>query len=264
MKVPVALTLVLALALPEAPATAGAPDIPEARRRFIAAVHATDRDVASLEAALEAAISRSAKLQAQDGKKDLEELKKLLGALKAFKTEKARILVKAEQAQPHGASAAEQAKEAHELGCQAQKFSDIIKQVVLVIIAVVGEVYTFGKVDPEGGALIVAVPSAIVSLTATLQVSLSDVLRALRFTGEGDTAARWLKDNPWFATNVGAVDLVTGFLTKVNLAMAVTRQANAAAKQAQARLQAAPKLPARPLPAVSTPTATAALTAGGA
>ncbi len=61
-----------------------------------------------------------------------------------------------------------------------------------------------------------AVPSAIVSLTATLQVSLSDILRALRFTGEGDTAARWLKDNPWFATNVRAADLVTGFLTKVN------------------------------------------------
>jgi hypothetical protein len=123
---------------------------------------------------------------------------------------------------------------------------------VLIIVSVVITIYSHGA-----GAVVltVAVVGAVVALTATLQVSLSDVLRALRFTGEGDTAARWMKDNPWFATNVGAADLVTGFLAKVNSAMVATRQANAATKQAQARLQAAPKLPLKPLPATSSPTA---------
>ena len=56
MKVPIAVVLSIALLAREFPALAAAPDLSEARRRFVAAVQSSDRDVAAAEASLENAV----------------------------------------------------------------------------------------------------------------------------------------------------------------------------------------------------------------
>ena len=234
LRVAVALALVLAIVLHEIPAHAAAPDLGEARRRFVAAVQSSDQAVAAAEAALEDAIGKAAALAGADAQRQREALAKMLKALRDFKAEKQRILVRDLGAYGKLLKAAE------DYGRACQLLAWVIKITIVAISVVYGHV--FGHAGLLVVVAVVVVVAAIVLLTATLMDSLPEVLRAMGFREAGDSAERWMKENPWFgSTNKEAVSIVTAFLTSVTVAAASLLVGNVAARDAKARLEAVPK-----------------------
>lgn len=206
MKIPVALVLSIALLARELPAVAAGPDLAEARRKFVAAVQASDREVAAAEAALDELIRKASPLLTGSDRKKLDEMQKALKALKDFKAEKARILArdlgKREQL--------EKAAEDYGRACQ------VLAAVILVVVAVVVATFTFSASAALVTAAVVAAAAlcaALVALTATLAASLPVITTALASAAIASFAA----------------------------AQVALAQANAAARDALARLPGAPK-----------------------
>lgn len=244
MKTPVALVLVLAIVMRETPAAAAAPDLGEARRRFVAAVHASDQAVAAAEAAVEEAIAKAGTLERGDAERQREALAKLRDALRTFKAVKAQILArKLETSQGLMREAEEYARTYR-----------ILAAIILAVVAVLVTVVTVGAAAPIYVVAAGAVCAALVTLTATLVASLpeisraiSEVLRASGFQGAADSADAVAQ---WIAKNMGVTFAVAQALAAVITTIADARgamsQASAAARDAQAKLQALPKPPAAP------------------
>lgn len=216
MRVSVALALVVVLALPQARAAAP-PGVAEANTRLVTAMRASDRDEAALESALVAALANGAKLQGPGAETTQRELKQLLGALRTFRSEKAGIVVRTEQ----GARDAEAAKRAMAFQPYGGVLS-VLQGVIIAAIASIMAVWTGGKnpVVPDLSGSLVPVLKAVESLTTTVHRSLSEFSR---------TAP-------------------TSDLSAVTSAMATVSRTNAAARQAQASLQAPARIPAAAAP----------------
>lgn len=211
MRVSVALSLVVVLVLPEARA-AGAPGVPEANRRLVTAMRASDRDEAALEAALVTALANGAALKDPGVETTQRELKRLLGALRTYRSEKAGIAARTEQ----GAQDVEAAKRA--MACHPNGgILSVIMGVITATVAMIVATWSGGRTDPGvpdlRGSLVPVLKEAE-AFTTTVQRSLSEFSR---------TAP---------ASDAGAIASL----------MATTRQANAAARQAQASLQAPARL----------------------
>ena len=242
MKTPIAVVLSIALLAREFPALAAAPDLSEARRRVVAAVHSSDRDVAAAEASLENAVSKAAALLEEDARRDREALAKLLKALKDFKAEKARILERKLETE------AEILKAADDYGRACQ----VLAAVIIVTVAVVVAVFTLGAgavVAVAVTAAVIVAVAAIVSLVATVILSIPELcraigmlLRALGFRDAGDTADSMGR---WADRNLTTVFVIArGVSTVVATLISAERslkQADAAARDAKARLEAASK-----------------------
>lgn len=241
VKVPVALVLAFAIVLHEVPARAAGPDLAEARRRFVAAVHRSDQAVAAAEAALEDLIGKTAALLAGGHQQQLDALQKMLKAIRDFKAEKQRIL-----AQDQGTydkllrAGADYARACQTLAAVLA----VTVAVVVTVVAIVGVVFT-GGTGLAVVAIAVAVVGAIVNLTTVLINSLPEILRALGLTEGADALDRWKKENPALATTVAVVQAVGAIVVAVASAAVSLRTTEAAARDAQARLQAMPK-PAGP------------------
>ncbi len=237
MKAAVALVLSAALILRATPAAAAAPDLSEARRKFVAAVKSSDQAVASAEAALDAAIAEAGKLTHSDARRSLDSLKKILKALQDFTAGKQRIL--AGDLGSHEKlmrAAAEYARACEILGAVVR----LEIAIVVAIVAVFAAVATGGTALVAVVAVVVAV-AAVVSAVVTIVQSLPVLLRVLGFREAGDTYERWMKDNPWFGTTLMAIQVVAAVISTVAAAVVSLRAAEAAARDAQARLEAAAK-----------------------
>lgn len=211
MRVSVSLALVVVLALPEA-RVAGAPGVPETDRRLVTAMRASDRDEAALEAALVTALADGAKLQGPDVETTRRELKRLLGALRKYRSEKAGIVLRTEQG-ARDADAMKRAVEFHPYGGVLSVIMGIISTTIAIIVAT----WSAGRTDPgvpDVSGSLVPVLKAVESLTTTVHRSLSDLSR----TAPGSDASA------------------------IASAMTTTSQANVAARQAQSRLQASARL----------------------
>lgn len=242
MKSSVAAVLVLALVLRATPAAAAAPDLGEARRRFVAAVHASDQAVAVAEASVDDLIKSAGSALTGDHQRELESLQKLLKALRDFKAAKIRILA------GDLATYEKVMKAAYEHSKEVQLLAAVFMvtvAVVVTVVAVVTAVFTFGAAA-AGVAVAVAAVAAILSVIAVLLTSLPEILRALGFREAGDSTERWMKDNPWFGATLMAFNIVAAVISTCANAITSLRAAEVAAREAQAKLQALPKPPAPP------------------
>ncbi|MEO8055546.1 MAG: hypothetical protein ABI768_10340 [Acidobacteriota bacterium] len=239
MKVSVALALVLAITLREVPASAAAPDLSEARRRFVAAVQSSDQAVASAETAIDSALREAAALAIPEAQRSREAIAKLLTALRDFKAQKARILTR-------DLSSSEKLLVA--TGEYARAIV-VLAAVITLRMPLVGTPW-----------LPITIVAAVVSAVAVLVLSLPElmkcvgmILRAEGFQGAGDEADSVSR---WFAKNVSSgptgelIRLVGAVAADMTSAENAMRAAQAAARDAQARLQAAPK---PPVPALGPP-----------
>lgn len=213
MKVSLTVALVVVLAASASLAAAGASD--EADRKAVALLRASDRDEAALENTLVTAIADGAKLQGPGPDTTQQALKRLLGALRAYRGEKAGILDVLARAR-QGTSEAERIEEEQKRamatrGCPMIQHE--FEKTVIAVVAAIVATSSYGSTDHDRRLL--PVFTAVVVLTATLHDSLSKF--PLTTGPKGNDKA-------------------------VASALAATSQANAAARQAQARLQAAPRL----------------------
>ncbi|MCM3876144.1 MAG: hypothetical protein NEA02_06960 [Thermoanaerobaculia bacterium] len=209
MKILIAFMLSIALLAREMPASAAAPDLSEARRRFIAAVQASDKDVAAAEAALDDLIRKASPLLTGSDQKKIDEMQKALKAVRDFKAEKARILTRDLGTREKLLKAAEDYARA----CQVMAAVIIV---VVAVVAIVVAVFTAGASPALVAGAVVsasAACAALVAVTAALAASLPEISKAL------DEVA------------------ITSFAG----ARAAIAQANAAARDALSRLPAAPK-----------------------
>jgi hypothetical protein len=245
MKVPVALALVFAIVLHEIPAHAAAPDIGEARRRFVAAVTSSDRDVALAEAALDDLIRKAATLTVGDHQRHLEAMQKMLKALRDFKAEKARILARELDTQEKLFRAAAD----YALACRVLAVVIVVNVVVIVVVVAV---FTGAS---EMAAAVAAVDK-IATEMATLEVSVTELIKLIEVlrAAEGDEARR-VRDNSETTQTISRnIQKAAEALADLRAVVTSLHQANAASRDAHARLQAAPKLvlPALPTPPVLT------------
>lgn len=237
MRIPVACVLSIALLAREFPASAAAPDLSEARRRFVAAVHSSDQAVAAAEAALDDLIRKASPLLTGSDQKKVDEMQKALKALKDFKAEKSRILAR------DLGTYEKLLRAANDYARACQILAAILMVTVAIVVSVVAIVtaaFTFGA-GPAAVAAAVAVVAAVLALTTVLIGSLPEILRAMGFREAGDSTDRWLKDNPSLGTAVALVAAVAAVLASIPAAILSLREADAAARDAQKKLQAAPK-----------------------
>ncbi|MBK9062784.1 MAG: hypothetical protein IPL89_06255 [Acidobacteria bacterium] len=261
MKRSVVLSLVFALALQEFPANAqgaAARDLSEARRKFAAAVRASDQALATARAAVESALANAAGSLGAEDQRARDALRTLKKGLTDFAAEKERILAR-------DLGSPEQLLRAiNDYERMIAAVAAIIVAVMVTIVAIVAVVAVPGGTALVMGAVVLVVVSAIVMLVLTILANLpalfqcvGEILRAMGFADAGDSLdsiGRWWDRNEnsqpvrnAIKVSAAILQLVGEILRSALSAESGLRSAEAAARDAQARLQALPK--AAPPPA---------------
>jgi len=257
MKRSIVLSLVLVLALQEFPADAqgaAARDLSEARRRFAAAVRASDRALAAARAAVQSALSSAAGSLGAEDQRARDAMQTLLKGLQDFEAEKQRILARDLGSPENLLRAINDYDRAAVVVAAVFVAVMTIIVAILVVITVAGASAAVFLLAPAILLVVVAVVSLAVTILANLPQliqGMAEILRALGFSDAGDSldsTGRWWDKNvnsqpAGKAIKVSAVilQIVGEILRNASSAESGMRSAEAAARDAQARLQTLPK-----------------------
>ena len=253
---PLALFLALAIALQEFPANAqgaAARDLSEARRRFVAAVRASDQALATARAAVESAFANAAGSLGAEDQRARDALRTLRKGLADFAAEREKILAR-DLSSPENLLRA-----INDYDREVAAVAAIIVAVMVTIVAIVAVVATMGGATFVLVPVVLVVASAILVLAVTIVANLpqliqgtAEIMRALGFSDAGDNLDSMGR---WWNTNVAAgpvgkalkvpaviLQIVGEILRSAPSAESGMKAAEAAARDAQARLQTLPKL----------------------